>query len=361
MKRIVHNSHSDLEEIVIKISQCINNVDRKLCVKDYNPYYLTQLIADHNDTELKHGLMQMMNNDMIIEYQEYLNALSLTEPNQEEKKLFLLELEGWLRIKSQTNREFTIKKLEEAYTLSQELGKKEFEANFLYLLGWVYFENLKYEESLDYYKQAYELRLTLTTDDAPKNVDSEMIENNAREKAQCLNNMGVVARHQNDFENAEKYHNDALNIRKKLQFQSFSLIAESYINLIDVLSNKGNVDENDFSKALMYAKEALKLINQIYSKKNLMFARLFNHQGTIHFNIAKLRAFSLKDMLENYLEVNSHCFDPGLYKRTKLWNDNLNFEEVLTTMKNKSLPLNEEIKTTRSEMTSNFEEAIRLY
>ncbi len=137
-------------------------------------------------------------------------------------------------------------------------------ARLYHNIAGVYFDKGEYESSLEYYKQALEIR---ETELGKQNVDT----------ATTYNDIGLVYKIKGEYDEAIKYYKKALSIREEVLGRLHSDTATVYNNIAGVNGAKG---END--KALKYYMQALEICEAVLGKQDPLTATTYNNIAIVY-------------------------------------------------------------------------------
>ena len=181
------------------------------------------------------------------------------------------------------------------------LGKHNLYSGIIYKNIGVYYINLidNYDSAYFYTNKALEISLYC--------LDENL-------EASCYNSLGVIYNHWNNFEEAKKTYEQALQKKVKLYGENSLAVADIYNNLSSVCSNL-----NDYEEGLKYALESMKIRKNKLDKTHKDVARSYNQAGSAYYG------------LNNYEDAMS-CYSKAL----EIWNFNFeaNRREIATVLSN---------------------------
>jgi len=174
--------------------------------------------------------------------------------------------------------------------IARSLNHKKEEGKCLNNLGLFYWKLDNYSRALSYYEEALEIARDLK---------------NKEEQSNCLNNIAIIYTIMGDYDYALNYLKRALSIDKNLGNKVYISIDLS--NIGDTFRNKGLISRNneDFSKALGYFKDCLRLTRKTNNLETEI--RVLNNIGTVYSD------------LKNYSEAMKY-FREGYEKAKKIKN-----------------------------------------
>ncbi|MBO7651432.1 MAG: CHAT domain-containing protein, partial [Bacteroidales bacterium] len=158
-------------------------------------------------------------------------------------------------------------------------------------IGIVYGDMGDYQNALKYHLQALEIRKKVLGEEHP-------------DYAQSLNNIGNVYGNMDDNQNALKYHLQALEIGKKILGEEHPDYAQSLNNIGVVYDNIG-----DYQNALKYHSQAMNIWKKVLGEKHPDYAKSLNNIGLVYYNMGDF---------QNAIETNKKSTD--IYKNNLIKN-----------------------------------------
>jgi tetratricopeptide (TPR) repeat protein len=144
--------------------------------------------------------------------------------------------------------------------------KQEEVANLYNFMGYGFDELANYEEALNYYQKALEIREKALGKKHP-------------DTATNYNNIGAIYSNQGDYDKALEYYQTALDIHEKALGKEYPDTATNYNNIGAIYSNQG-----DSAKALEYLQKTIEIQEKVLGKEHPDTAASYNNIGFVYSN-----------------------------------------------------------------------------
>ncbi|CAF1457802.1 unnamed protein product [Adineta steineri] len=212
-----------------------------------------------------------------IDGNNHLYQVSLTLTNDNDQDLRTLtdrirqetfpDSKGWYRLGQLLIKMGQSNKAQEVYeALLHQATNESDKANIYYQLGWIKYNQGKYQEALSYYEKALTIR-------------QQSLPSNHPDLAMSYNNIGSVYYSMGDYPKALFYYEKALVIRQQSLPYNHPDLGDSYSNIGNVFSRMGN-----YSKALLSQEKALTIRQQSLPSNHPDLSASCNNIGLVYYS-----------------------------------------------------------------------------